>query len=66
MRWGPTTDNFLAVLFREEGVGSIPLAFWREDHHEPSELGKIFDAELPERELLWVLHEAAWALAWGR
>ena len=59
--WGPTTDNVSAVLFREGGTVFIPFSFWRESHHEPSELGRVFVAELPERELLSVLHRAAWA-----
>jgi hypothetical protein len=66
MAWGPTTDNVRAVLFREGDTASMPFSFWRESHHDPAELGRVFVAELPERELLWVLHEAAWALAWGR
>jgi len=66
MDWGPTTDNVSAVLFRENDVAFMPFSFWRESHHESSELGQVFVAELPERELLWVLHCTAWALAIGR
>jgi len=64
--WGPTTDNISAVLFRENDKVFIPFSFWRESHHDPSELGQVFVAELPERELLWVLHSTAWVLAFGR
>ena len=60
--WGPTTDNTEAVLFRAAETAFVPFAFWRPEHHLPSELGQVFVAELPERELLSVLHHAAWAL----
>jgi hypothetical protein len=63
MDWGPTADNVSATLFLEDGVAFMPFSFWRPEHHDPTELGKIFVAELPERELLHILHEAAWELA---
>lgn len=65
MDWGPTTDNVSAHLFVSDGIASIPFSFWRPDHHDPSELGQVFVAELPERELTRVLHQAAWELAVG-
>jgi hypothetical protein len=65
MDWGPTTDNVIAHLFIENGVALIPFSFRSADHHDPSERGKDFLAELPERELLRVLHEAAWVPALG-
>lgn len=64
MDWGPTADNVGMLLFREEGTAYLPFAFCRPDHHDPSELGKVFVAELPEWELAGVLHDAAWALMW--
>ena len=63
--WGPTTDNVSAHLFLADGVASIPFSFRRESHHDPSERGQVFVAELPERELVQVLHKTAWALAAG-
>jgi|SRR5688572_18766059 len=63
--WGPTTDNVLAHLFLRDGMALVSFSFWRPTHHDPRELGEVFVAELPERELLWVLHEAAWTLALG-
>ena len=65
MDWGPTTDNLSAHLFISDGIASIPFSFWRPDHHDPSELGQVFVAELPARELTRVLHQAAWELATG-
>jgi hypothetical protein len=65
MDWGPTADNVGMLLFREGGTAFLPFAFRRPDHHEPSELGQVFVAELPERELAAVLHEAAWCLMWA-
>jgi hypothetical protein len=64
MDWGPTADNVGMLLFREEGTAYLPFSFWRPDHHVPSELGKVFVAELPEWELMRVLHDAAWAIMW--
>jgi hypothetical protein len=64
MDWGPTADNVGMLIFREGGTVYLPFSFWRPDHHVPSELGQVFVAELPERELATVLHEAAWALMW--
>ena len=65
MDWGPTTDNVSAHLFVSDGIASIPFSFWRPEHHDPSELGQVFVAELPARELTRVLHRAAWDLAIG-
>ena|SRR5687768_5293427 len=65
MDWGETTDNVIAHLFLEDGVASIPFSFWRKEHHDPAELGEVFVAELPERELLRLIHETAWTLALG-
>jgi hypothetical protein len=64
MNWGPTSDNVSMNLFREAGTAILAFSFWREDHHDPSELGQVFVAELPERELLSVMHEAAWSIMW--
>jgi hypothetical protein len=64
MDWGPTADNVGMLLFREDGTAYLPFSFWRPDHHVPSELGRVFVAELPEWELAVVLHDAAWALMW--
>jgi hypothetical protein len=64
MDWGPTADNVSMLLFLEEGMAYLSFSFWRPDHHVPSELGKVFLAELPEWELASVLHDAAWAVMW--
>jgi hypothetical protein len=65
MDWGPTADNVGMLLFREAGTAYMPFAFWRPDHHEPSELGQVFVAVLSERELASVLHDAAWFIMWA-
>jgi hypothetical protein len=65
MDWGPTTDNVRMHLFREGDTAFLPFSFWRESHHKPAELGRVFVAELPWRELASVLHEAAWHLTWA-
>ena len=65
MDWGPTADNVSMLLFREGGTAYLPFAFHRPDHHDPSGLGRVFVAELPERELARVLHDAAWFVIWA-
>ena len=64
MDWGPIADNVHIHLFRENGTAFLPFSLFREDHHDPSELGQVFVAELPEWELASVLHDAAWAIMW--
>lgn len=66
MNWGPTSDNLDNYLFREGDTAHFAFSFWRERHHDSSELGRVFVTELPLRELLLTLHHAAWDLAWGR
>lgn len=66
MNWGPTSDNVSSCLFREGEAVHIAFSFARDTHHDPAELGKVFVAQLPERELLLILHRAAWDLAQGR
>ncbi|MER7764560.1 hypothetical protein [Streptomyces sp. NPDC097619] len=73
--WGPTTDNLIAHLFREEAREkareedrlTITLEFWREDHlrEHPEDAGTVFVAELPVEELLTVLDAVATALGAG-
>jgi hypothetical protein len=64
MHWGETADNVNALLFLEGDTAYIPFAFWRPDHHDPSELGQVFVAELPIWELTSILHQVAWKLVW--
>ena len=64
MDWGPTSDNVSMHMFRVDGIAYLPFSFWRETHHEPSELGKIFDGCLTLDELRVTLHGAAWKLMW--
>jgi hypothetical protein len=56
LNWGPTTDNVYALLFRQGQNVILTFEFWRPSHHNPADLGKVFTVELPERELLRVLH----------
>ncbi len=56
-RWGPTTDNVTAHVFRVGDRVVIPFAFWRPEHPRPEERGQVFVAELPEAELLRVLRQ---------
>ena len=54
--WGPTTDNVLWHIFIRGKNAIITAEFCRPTHHNPADLGRVFVAELPERELLLVLH----------
>ncbi|MGL6074967.1 MAG: hypothetical protein ACRC8S_12475 [Fimbriiglobus sp.] len=65
MDWGPTADNVAMLMFRENGTVHLPFSFVWPDGQDPSELGKIYVAELPEWELAMTLHNAAWELMWG-
>jgi hypothetical protein len=56
--WGPTTDNIRWHIFIRGKDAIITVEFIRPDHHTPADLGRVFVAELPERELLLVLHNA--------
>ena len=64
MDWGPTADNVSMHMFRSDGVASLPFSFWRENHHDQSELETVFCAELPAHDLLTTLHHASWKLMW--
>ena len=64
MHWGPTTDNYISLLFQEDETVFIAFTFVWPDQQDPAELGKVFVAELPAWELAAVLHRAAWALMW--
>lgn len=66
LNWGPTTDNVLALLFRCGLDAVLTFEFWRETHPRPDEIGQVYVARLPERELLLSLHQAACVLRSGR
>lgn len=61
-RWGPTTDNVIAHVFRIGTRLSIPFELWRPTHPRPEERGLVFVAELPESELITVLEQMLAAL----
>jgi hypothetical protein len=65
-RWGPTTDNVTAHVFRAGARLSIPFEFWRPTHPRPEELGVVFVAELPESELITILEQMLATLQGGR
>lgn len=65
--WGPTTDNVLAYLFREEDQLVITLEFWREEHllSHPEDTGAVFVAGIPSGEFIGILEGIAAALDAG-
>jgi hypothetical protein len=65
MDWGPTTDSVSSYLFRRGTDAIITFEFWRPTHPRPDERGRVFVAELPERELLRSLHQAVCVLRSG-
>jgi hypothetical protein len=66
MDWGPTTDNMFALLFRRGPDAILTVEFCRPTHVRPDELGQVFVSELPEREVLRVLHQAVCILRSGK
>jgi len=66
LNWGPTTDNVSSHIFRRRADVVLTFSFWRESHPYPNELGMVFVTEMPERDLLQILHEAEMALFLGQ
>ena len=66
-RWGPTTDNLLAFLFRDEDRLVITSQFWREEHllKHPEHVETVFVAELRAAEFAGVLEELVAVLDHG-
>jgi hypothetical protein len=64
LHWGPTTDNVLAHLIRDENHLLITLEFWRKEHLRlhPEHAGAIFAVEIEADELARILQNAAAAL----
>ncbi|MFJ4343176.1 hypothetical protein [Streptomyces sp. NPDC088915] len=62
--WGPTTDNVMAYLFREEDRLVITLDFWREEHlvSHPEDAGAVFGIEIPAEEFIGILEGIAASL----
>lgn len=58
--WGPTTDGLFALLFRRGGEVVLTVQFVDPPHEE-----QVFVAEMPERELLRVLHQTVCVLRNG-
>jgi hypothetical protein len=63
--WGPTTDNLTAFLFQRDRSMLITFEFWRETHPRPHEIGQVYVAEVPDKELLRCLHQTVCALRNG-
>lgn len=61
---GPTTDNVLALLFRDGDRLVITAEFWREEHlrRHPEDVGAVFVAEIDAEELSGVLQSVVAAL----
>ncbi|GAA1268070.1 hypothetical protein Psi02_09970 [Planotetraspora silvatica] len=65
--WGPTTDNVLALLFRDGDQLVITSEFCREDHlsEHPEHAGTVFVAELQAGEFVGILEELVAVLDHG-
>jgi len=57
LRWGPTTDNVSAYLFREGDRLVITLAFYRQEHLRlhPEHGGAVFTVEIVAEEFIEIL-----------
>ncbi|MFG3491550.1 hypothetical protein [Streptomyces sp. NPDC047972] len=57
LRWGPTTDNVTAHLFREKERLLITLEFWREEHlyRHPDDVGAVYVVEIAVDEFAGIL-----------
>ncbi|GAB2868809.1 hypothetical protein GCM10022221_82260 [Actinocorallia aurea] len=65
--WGPTTDNVMSFLWRDEDCVVITAEFWRESHllTHPDHAGSVFAATLPATEFAEILDETLAALGGG-
>jgi hypothetical protein len=57
--WGPTTDNVICFLFRHLASLHLTFEFWRDNHHDSTDMGRVFTVAITERELLRTLHGTA-------
>ncbi|MEV4943853.1 hypothetical protein [Streptomyces zaomyceticus] len=57
LRWGPTTDNVTACLFRDGDCLVITCEFWREEHllAHPEHAGRVFVVETAAHEFVMIL-----------
>lgn len=60
-RWGPTTDNVLAFLFRDGEHLTITLQFWRQEYLQkrPEHAGVVFTAEIQATKFVGILEDLA-------
>ena len=58
-RWGPTTDNLTAFVFREGDRLELTWQFWREEHlrEHPEHVGTVFTLEIQAAEVTAALDD---------
>jgi hypothetical protein len=63
-RWGPTTDNLTAFVFRDGDRLEFTWQFWREEHlrNHPEHVGTVFTLEIQAAEVTAVLDDLIAAL----
>ena len=56
-RWGPTTDNLTAFVFRDGDRLEFTWQFWREEHlrNHPEHVGMVFTVEIQAAEVTAIL-----------
>lgn len=66
-RWGPTTDNVQAFLFRDGDHLVITLQFWRERHlaKHPEHAGTVFAVEIQAAQFAGILEDLVAVLDHG-
>ncbi len=64
-RWGPTTDNVLAFVFRSGDDVAITFQFWREAHlrQHPEHAGAVFATRIEAGALVEILDQTTAVLS---
>jgi hypothetical protein len=64
--WGSITSHLHAFLFRKGSDVVITVSFQKHGCPQPEDQGRVISTQLPERELLLILHRAAVSLVRDR
>ncbi len=58
LNWGPTTDNLCCFIIARNGKHFLTYQFWRPEHPNKSEIGKIQNVEIELTEIIKTIEEA--------
>ena len=62
LNWGPTTDNLCCFIIAWNDRHFLTYQFWRPEHPNKSEIGKIQNVEIELTEIIKTIEEAIAAL----